>query len=81
MTQKELMSVAEVSKYIGVSKDKVLYWINTKKLVASNVGEGKSRPRWKIRIDDVEVFLKNRSNRMKHEPSKKQAKSPVKKWF
>jgi excisionase family DNA binding protein len=49
----------EIAKLLRVSSEKVLGWIRKAELTAINVGEG-SRPRFRIRREDLDSFLRSR---------------------
>ena len=55
-----LMTVREVCSHLGLSKpDSVLALIHRGKLPAVNISAG-TRPRWRIRPEDLEQFLRGR---------------------
>ncbi|MBR9800290.1 helix-turn-helix domain-containing protein [bacterium] len=62
LNDKAILSPVECARYMGVNRELILRWIHHGKLHASNISEGK-RPRWKIRREDIEAFLAERSNR------------------
>ena len=52
------MTPPEVAEYLGVDNGKVLTWIRAGELTAVNVATRRgSRPRWRIRVDELERFL------------------------
>jgi len=53
----------KVAELLGVSPDKVLFWIHTEQLAAANLAETpERRPRWRISRSDLEQFIASRSN-------------------
>jgi hypothetical protein len=56
---------------IGVHVEKVLSWIRSKELKASNLSaRPNQQPRWKILREDAEAFLRKRANVVAEPPSK-----------
>lgn len=53
------LTTPEVAKLLRVSSDKVLNWIRKADLKAINISEG-NRPRYRIRREDLDLFLKSR---------------------
>lgn len=52
-----------LAKLWGVHSDKIRRWIEAGKLSASNLGEGESRPRWRITESAAAEFLASRQNK------------------
>ena len=50
----------EIASILRVKPDKVLSWIHQGKLKAVNVGNGTSRPRYRVSKDNFDTFLKLR---------------------
>lgn len=48
------LSVEEIAKYLGVSKESVYRWLDSKKLPAHKVGR-----QWKFKIEEVDAWVKN----------------------
>ena len=46
-------SLAEITQYLGISRDTVLNWIADKKMPAHKVGR-----LWKFRIDEVDDWVR-----------------------
>lgn len=58
---KKYFSVAEVAETVGVPPNKVLVWISSGELSATDVSNSrKERPRWRIGHDDLAIFLESR---------------------
>ncbi len=58
----DLLTVTEVARRLKINRDKVLGWINYGRLKAKNTAKGAlGRPRWRIKLDDLEDFLAGRS--------------------
>lgn len=56
------LTPAEVAEILRCDRDKVLTLIHAGQLRAINVSMGKSKPRWIIRLEDVEAFENSRCN-------------------
>lgn len=56
MTRDQFLSTRQVAKSTGWSMEKVRQLIRTEKLPAINTSTGE-RPRWSVRIEDLEKFL------------------------
>lgn len=56
----DALNAAQVAKTLAVRKQKVLDWIRSGELRASNVGSG-YQPRWRITRADLDVFLAGRN--------------------
>ena len=56
---KPYLTPPEIAKLLRVSSEKVLGWIRKAELTAINVGDG-SRPRYRIRREDLDSFLRSR---------------------
>lgn len=61
-----LLTTAEVAKRLKINRDKVLGWIAYGRLRATNVSKG-FRPRWRIRQEDLDLFLSGGQNPAKTE--------------
>lgn len=68
------LSPAEVAKVLKVSHDKVLGWINSGQLKASNLNNPGARPRYAIAKDDLSEFLKRRQPAPKPAKPRKRAR-------
>jgi excisionase family DNA binding protein len=74
------MTVAEASKLLRVSNDKVLDWIRTGRLRAFDLsGDRSPRPSYRIDPDDLKMFLQFRSTSALESKTKKKA-IPDPKW-
>ena len=62
----------DVSRQLGVGVEPILVWIHRAELIASNISNSPSRPRWIIAKSDLADFLEARSNR----PPTKAKRSP-----
>ena len=49
-----------IAKLLGVDVHRVLAWIRKGELLASNVGDGAKRPRWRVMPGDLADFLRRR---------------------
>jgi excisionase family DNA binding protein len=54
------LTVNEVADYLKVSKLTILFAISSKQLPAANISAGTKRPRWRIRLSDVDAFLNSK---------------------
>lgn len=52
----------DIAEQLGVNVSKVLAWIKSGELLAANVSNSDSRPRWRIKPEAFEAFLSARSN-------------------
>ena len=56
------LTTTEVARRLGVSADKIRYWITTRELRAINVALRRGgRPRWRIAVEDLAAFLAART--------------------
>tara|TARA_Y100000590_G_scaffold298054_1_gene335976 strand:- start:287 stop:577 length:291 start_codon:yes stop_codon:yes gene_type:complete len=69
---KVFLTVTEVAKRFGVSRDVVDKWIASGDLRATNVAEaaGGKKKRWRVHVQDVGEFERLRSNKPKEENPK-----------
>jgi excisionase family DNA binding protein len=56
----DVLTVAEVARFLGVNRGKVLGWIRSTELTTVNVSQG-HRPRYRVNRRDLEVFMKRRT--------------------
>jgi excisionase family DNA binding protein len=56
MDSRKWWTPPEIAKALKVSREKVLGWIRSQKLQATNVSNG-HQPRWRVRDDDLVNFL------------------------
>jgi excisionase family DNA binding protein len=66
---RETLTVPQVARQLKKSRDTVRNWISAGKLPASNLNCPGKRPRWIVKRDDLDVFLK------KCQPDPRPAKS------
>jgi excisionase family DNA binding protein len=52
----------QIAETLGVNAKRVRDWIRDGLLVAVNVGDGKTRPRWRVSEAALDAFLAARSN-------------------
>jgi len=48
------LSVEEIAKYLGISKDTVYTWINSKNMPAQKIGR-----LWKFKRDEVDEWIRS----------------------
>jgi excisionase family DNA binding protein len=65
MDTPSLLSPLGVATLIGVSRTTAIKLIEQGSIPAFNVGSGPSKPRYRIRSQDVEDFISSRSNSFK----------------
>ncbi len=59
---KKWLTVADVATELGVNEGKVLQWVETAELRAHDLSNRRHlRPRWKIKLADLEAFLARRA--------------------
>lgn len=56
------LSVEEVAKYLGISKETIYRWLEKKKIPAHRVGK-----LWKFQISEVDTWVKSGKAFMSHE--------------
>jgi excisionase family DNA binding protein len=61
-----LLTVAEVAKYFRVDPESVRRWLREGKLLGINLGRA---PGWRIRVGDLQTFVKERHTRPGEVPS------------
>lgn len=54
VTSERWLSVEEIAKYLGVSKDTVYAWISKRKLPAHRIGRF-----WKFKTDEVDGWVRS----------------------
>lgn len=59
-TRTQFLTPPEVARLIRVREAKVISWIRSGRLPAINVSEG-ARPKYRIKPDDLDGFLKSRA--------------------
>lgn len=62
MNDATFLSPPKAAKLLGVHPEKIVGWINSGELLAMNVSN-RQRPRWRIRLSDLESLIAARSNR------------------
>ncbi|MCA9198209.1 MAG: helix-turn-helix domain-containing protein [Planctomycetales bacterium] len=75
----EFFTTTGAAKHCRVGQEKILNWIRSKQLKASNVGEG-DRPQWRISRQDLYDFLESRSNRTTDQVSASVGSSKIPKY-
>ena len=71
-----------IAKLLRVNVHRVLGWIASGQLTASNVGDGINRPRWRIMPDDLDAFLLRRQRQpTAPAPRRKKQKVAYTKYF
>jgi excisionase family DNA binding protein len=55
---RDTLTVPQVARQLKKSRDTVRNWITTGKLRASNLNRPGKRPRWIVKRDDLDTFLK-----------------------
>ena len=65
LTSDHYLSVADVAAKLAISEEAVLGHIHAHRLIAANVGQGMCRPRWRIRVEDLDQFLAARTTAAK----------------
>jgi len=50
------LSVEEIAQYLGISKDTVYTWINSKKMPAHKIGR-----LWKFKRDEIDEWIRSGS--------------------
>jgi excisionase family DNA binding protein len=59
--QRRKLTVPVVAKLLGLAEDKILHWIHTGELRATNLARfAEGRPRFAIDVDDLAAFEKRR---------------------
>jgi excisionase family DNA binding protein len=82
-TQSErYLTPPQAGRLLGVNADRVVGWIKSGKLRASNVSD-KTRPRWRISPADLQAYLTARSNQVNVSEPKRTRRSipkPTRQW-
>ena len=52
--EERLVSLEEIAKYLGVSKDTIYLWISNKELPAYKIGR-----LWKFKISEIDEWVKS----------------------
>jgi len=58
--ERNTLSPPEVAQQLGVTPETVIGWIKSGTLKATNVGKGKTRPRYRIQQSNIDLFLLSR---------------------
>jgi excisionase family DNA binding protein len=78
MSASAMLTVAEVSTRLTVTTDTVCVWIAGGSLPAVDVSRGRgSKPRWRIALDDLEMFLAARRSRPAPVPRRRKPSLPA----
>lgn len=73
--QQEFLSPKDVAELLLVNSSKVVGWINSGQLLASNVTSNQGRrPRWRIKRTDPDDFLQRRANCPAPTPTRRRRK-------
>lgn len=56
----DTLNPPQIAKLLAVSHDTVLGWIRSRQLTAANLGQHGKRPKWIVKKDDLDRFLKGR---------------------
>jgi excisionase family DNA binding protein len=48
------LSLAEIASYLGVSKDSVYRWVETREMPAHKIGR-----RWKFKVEEVDAWVRS----------------------
>lgn len=48
------LSVQEIAHYLGISKETVYRWLDSKKIPAHKIGK-----QWKFKISEIDTWVKN----------------------
>jgi excisionase family DNA binding protein len=67
----DMLTPPQVAKRLGVTPETVIGWIKTGQLKASNIGNGKARPRYRIRQSAVDAMLAAREPEPQRKPKSK----------
>ena len=74
--ESEFLTPPEVAELLRVSHSKVLTWIGTGDLRASDLASHRGqRPRWKIAKSDLELFLARRAATPEPKPQRRRKRS------
>jgi excisionase family DNA binding protein len=57
---RDTLTVPQIASQLKVSRDTVRNWIASGKLQAANLNRPGTRPRWVVKRDDLDAFLKKR---------------------
>lgn len=67
----------QVAELLGIDSGKVLYWINTKQVVAVNVAEkATGKPRWRVSRAELDAFLARRQSSVPPVKAKRRLQPP-----
>lgn len=56
MNDERWLSMSEICKYLGISRDTALKWINNKNMPAHKIGR-----LWKFKIEEIDNWVKSGS--------------------
>jgi hypothetical protein len=82
-TKRRWLTPPGVGDYLAIDPSKVLVWIRSGELVATNVATGTAgRPRWRIDPTDLELFLlRRRAQPVAKAPRRKRPVADVIEFF
>lgn len=61
-SKRKFLIPRDIAEQLGVNVSRVHSWINNGELIAANVSDSKTRPRWRVRPEDFEKFFEARSS-------------------
>ncbi len=63
-----------LARRYGIHVSRVLAWIRAGQIEAFNVGDGPTRPRWRITPDAIEAFERRRAAQPSAKPTRRRRK-------
>ncbi len=84
MSNDRALTPPAVAKRYGINVHRVLAWIRNGTLAAINVGDGPTRPRWRIMPEALEAFERRRASQPpapKSSPRRRKADPSVIEYF
>lgn len=81
MTLERTYRPQDIAEHLGVGVYKVMGWIRRGELKAYNISNSAIKPRWRIKLSDVEAFMEGRSNRINLVPKQKRRRRPPGKGY
>ena len=78
MSEKEYFSYTEIAKKLGIGTTRIAKWVESGKLIAINLNqdEKQKRPRYRVKMSDVEALLASKQvvPKAKRKPRKRKLK-------
>jgi hypothetical protein len=73
------LSPADIARHYQCGISKVLGWIGDRQLRAIDIGRGQVKPRWRVRIEDLDAFevRRSRAPAPRRRASRRQASVPA----